>query len=471
MVIRIDLEKAAGGYARQTLMRLKLADAVLSLWAHVLQAEFLEEVFQKHRGASYRKVLSFSVFVELVADALIQNRGSGRAAFVRACEADVSPVCLEAIYGKLRRVPVPLSIALLEEATQRLQRIAPQDAPLIEVPGSLAEFTLLLVDGKAIKRCAKRLLVARGQAGKLLGGKLLVAYLPVAGLAVSFAADEDGEANDARLMPALIPRARNVTAGPRLWVLDRQFCDLTQPALLAQDGDHFLIRYHSKTTFTPDPDSPPRPGVDPSGRRVVDEWGWLGAARARHRRRVRRVRLERPGEEDLLVVTDLVDAERYPAADVLAMYGCRWNIEQAFQQVTEVFELRHLIGSTPQATIFQGAFCLLLSNLLQVMRRHMANAQAEPVPAGRLSLEMIFRDATRQLVSLTELLSAAEIAALIPGHRTRSQLRRHLQTLLSGPIQKLWWKTSNRRPRPHPRVPRQSGAHTSVARLLAAPQK
>ena len=59
----------------------------------------------------------------------------------------------------------------------------------------------------------------------------------------------------------------------------------------------------------------------------------------------------------------------------LAVYLRRWEIERAFQKIVEVFELRRLIGSTPRATIFQAAFCLLLYNLLHVMRAFVAAGQ------------------------------------------------------------------------------------------------
>jgi len=50
-------------------------------------------------------------------------------------------------------------------------------------------------------------------------------------------------------------------------------------------------------------------------------------------------------------------------------------IERLFQRVTEVFDLRHLIGSTPQATVFQAAFCLLLSNVIQTVRGYVAESR------------------------------------------------------------------------------------------------
>ena len=47
-------------------------------------------------------------------------------------------------------------------------------------------------------------------------------------------------------------------------------------------------------------------------------------------------------------------------------YG--WQIETVFHQITDVFSLKHLIGTQPKAVLFQLSFCLLLYNTLQVVR-------------------------------------------------------------------------------------------------------
>ena len=70
-----------------------------------------------------------------------------------------------------------------------------------------------------------------------------------------------------------------------------------------------------------------------------------------HRCYVRQVTLELPAGETLVLVTDLLDADQYPADDVLEVYLQRWGIERVFQVITEVFQLQHLIGSTPQGLV------------------------------------------------------------------------------------------------------------------------
>ena len=61
---------------------------------------------------------------------------------------------------------------------------------------------------------------------------------------------------------------------------DRQFCYLNQPALLTEQGDHFLIRRSLKTHFHPDPQRPAQTSLDSQERTVVEEWGWIGAKKA-----------------------------------------------------------------------------------------------------------------------------------------------------------------------------------------------
>jgi uncharacterized caspase-like protein len=53
-------ERPLDAYARETLQRLPLADATLSLWAYVLQPRFLAQVFAEYRGRSFEETLTFA---------------------------------------------------------------------------------------------------------------------------------------------------------------------------------------------------------------------------------------------------------------------------------------------------------------------------------------------------------------------------------------------------------------------------
>jgi hypothetical protein len=412
------------------LPRVPLANAVLTAWASLLQPAVLDALFEKYRGRCYEDTLPFSTFVALIRDALILYNGSGRQSFQRADQEGTLPTCQEAVYGKLRRIPLRLSMAFMEELTELIRGLRPKDAPAETLPDSLAGMTVTILDGKQIKDVAKRLKPVRGKPGKVVGGKILVADLPAEGVAVAMAADPDGEANDIRLMPAAIPRARARIAGVRLWVADRQFCDLNQPALLTEQGDHFLIRRSMKTGFHADPDRPARQTVDARGRTVIEQWGWIGSPKEKRRRYVRQIHLVRPGEEDIYLVTDLLDEHTYPAEDLLLVYLQRWEIERVFQQITEVFALRRLLGSTPEATVFQAAFCLVMYNLMQVVRTFVAIGQAAAVES--VSVEQLFLDVHRELTTLTVLFPSALLAGWFTAGWSREEVMKRLRTLLEG---------------------------------------
>jgi Transposase DDE domain len=459
-------ERPLDAYALETLQRLPLADATLSLWAYVLQPTFLGQVFAQYHGRSFEEMLTFARFVDLIGDALLEHEGSGRQSFTRAREHGTLATSSEAVYGKLRRVPLSLSLGFFTEGPARLRALLPPQHLATALPTSVAEFAVVVGDGKTLKRVAKRLLPARGTAGKVYGGKLLVAFLPRQGVAVAMAAEPDGERNECRLVPQLVEQTRQVVSGPRLWVLDRQFCDLVQTARCSEDGDHFLIRYHKKVQFCPDPLQPTAVTQDSQGRRVEEDWGWLGAEANRSRRFVRRLTLRRPGTEALIVVTDLLDATRYPAADLLGVYLARWGIERVFQQITEVFALRRLIGSTPQATVFQAAFCLLLYNMVQILRGYIALAQPQPSLAEALSAEQIFYDVQRELTAVSVLVAPARIVAAYAEDLSQEELQQRLHLLLGTVWTPRWRKAVNTKPRPQVTKAKQSGAHTSMHRLL-----
>jgi hypothetical protein len=451
-------------FAREVLGRLPLAEAVLMLWRWVADPLFLLSLFMRQRGASYEKVISFGVLVQLMADALLEHRGSGRKSFQRGCEQGLVRATPQALYQKLGRVPLRLSEAWLAESTERIRPLYPAPATMV-LPSSVQGLAVIVVDGKAIKRVAKRLKPLQGRKGGILGGKALVALELRSGLVVAMATEPDGESNDAKLVPPLLPQVRTRVAGPRLWVADRQFGDLTQTAAFATGEDHFVVRYHPKTHFCPGPTRPAQQGRDPQGRVWVEDWGWLGCERAKHRRFVRRITLYRPGEETVSLITDLLDAAQYPAPDLLSLYLARWGIERVFQQVTEVFHLQALIGTTPQGTVFQCAFCLLLYNLLQVVRAYVATAQARPPET--ISTELLFDDVQRQLVALTELVPPPAVEPLFEPLPSPDRVEQQLTRLLAAVWTPRWLKAPVKKPKAPATRKAVKGNQTSVYRLLA----
>jgi hypothetical protein len=346
--------------------------------------------------------------------------------------------------------------------------IDPEAACLPGVP-ALRDLAVISVAGKAITRVAKRLKPLRGRRGGGVGGKALVALELRRGVVVAMATPAEGETTEAKLVPALLPQVRAQVAGRRLGVAARQFCDLTQPAAFAQAGAQCLVRYHPKTPVVADAASPAQRGQEAQGRVGEQDWGWLGSEQAQQRRFVRRLTRYRPGEATILLLTDLCDGTGFPATDLLDLYLARWSSERVFQQITEVFHLSTLLGATPQGTVFQLAFCVVLYNRVQIVRVYVATAQARPVPT--ISTDLLFDDGQRHLVAFTGLVPAEQVEPRFPVLPTEADLRAQLTRRLATIWTNRWLKQpTKKRKAPAPRTLIR-GNQTSVFRLVTAYHK
>jgi hypothetical protein len=448
--------------------KMPLAEAVLQMLRYVGDNERLQAIFNEGRGRCYDGEIRFASLVKLIGDALLQHGGSGNQSFSRAREAGELTASKVAAYGKLGRLPLAVSQAFLSTLSRSLRELFPAEARR-QAPATLRNFSTVIMDGKAIKKVAKRLKLLRRVGGGLLGGRALVGMHYETGLAIGMHADEDGDANDVRFVPHLLPFLCAEITGILLFLADSGFCDLQRMAEFTEGGNHFLVRRHPKVGFHPDPERPARLGVDSQGRTFREEWGWLGAANHPKRRYVRQITLVRPGEPDVVIVTDLLDGELYQAEDLLTHYLQRWGIEQVFQKVTEVFHLQGLIGGTPKATIFQFAFCLLLYNVIQLVRGYVAAHQQRQTET--ISVENLFLDVHRQTIAWSVLVESGLPLDDIPVARSLSEMTNRLHILLGSQWSDRWVKATNKKrrahqPRPHDRT------HGAVYRILrpAAPE-
>jgi hypothetical protein len=446
--------------------RMPLAEAALSMWRFVFDERRLNGLWEQYRGRCYEKIITFPMMIHLVADALLQYGGSGRRSCEKNKEEGQLKSSVQAAFGKLGRLPLELSQGLLRDGTAALCELFPRGA-LRELPASLSAFEVLVFDGKAIKKVAKRLKLLRGVGGGLLGGKAVVGLQWSTGLALAMQTHPDGDASEKRLVQGVVAQTDALVPRPRLFVTDRGFCDLVQAAhFTARSGDHFLVRHHAGTKFTPDTSRKERKGADSQGRNFVETWGWLGVEANKGRRYVRRIHLTRPGEdEDLVLITDLLDADAYPATDLLWVYQERWGIERMFQKVTEVFGLEKLIGGTPQACIFQFAFCMLLYNLVQLLTSYIA--QAQKCESEQISQEKLFDDVQRELIAWNVVFTPEQTIEQFEPSLSATEARARLCEILAHAWSDTWWKAPRQENRRPPRRERKRG-HSTVYRILQA---
>jgi hypothetical protein len=452
-------------FSLEAIRRVPLAEAVMLLWRFATASEKLEAIWDEHRGRCYEGVISFPVMIHLVADALLTSH-SARESFRKNIEKGVLEASIQASYRKLGRLPIAVSEGFLQDVTRSLREVFPSWAEW-QRPQSLKSLRIVIYDGKAIKRVAKRLKPVRGSSGGLLGGRALVAIDWETGLALAMRCDPDGEANDVKYVGSLVPEVKRELPEPTLHVCDRGFCDLTQPGhFTANEGDHFLVRYHSKVKFHLDSTVPERHGVNHEGHPYVEQWGWIGGQDDLRRRRVRRIDERIVDRDPVILLTSLLDADLYPAIDLLWVYRERWEIERLFQKVTEVFGLSQLIGTTPQATLFQFSFCMVLYNMIQLVRGYVA--QAQDLEPDEISLELLFRDIGRELTVWNHFFTPEQTQAYFHDLPTPKNVARQLAMLLRS----AWSETWRAAPRQavHRKTPqKRKRTHGSVHRILFGP--
>ena len=165
-----------------------------------------------------------------------------------------------------------------------------------------------------------------------------------------------------------------------------------------------------------------------------------------------------------LHVADLLDADTCPAGDLLAVYRMRWGIERMFRQITDVLHSSRLIGSFPQAGIFQCTFYLLLYNVIQLVRAHVASDTGRRRES--ISTENLFDDVRRELIALRVLGDAGTIASAFAQSHSPEQVQHKLHQHLGNLWHDRWLKAPTTRPRKKPDPIPIAGGHTSVFRIL-----
>lgn len=449
-------------FTDQILARVPLARGFLQVLQQALDPQLLDDLFEQHRGTGSEQKVTFPFLVEWVGNALIKHRGSGRQAMQELLAMDQLPARERAIYGKLQRVPAELSQALVAATAQRLQRLLPT-SDAMQIPLSLRTHRIMIVDGKKLKKLPKRLIALHGLRGKLLGGKVVAGFCLNDGLVTHIEATLDGEANDAPLTPGLVAQCCASHPGESLlFVADRQFSDLKIPNMILKSEQQFAIRHTKKMGFYPENSVVL---CDTPQRKVLDSVGWLGSPKSKQRVRVRQVSLQQPGLDEVLIDTSLLDSDRYPAEELLSLYKSRWEIEQVFQKLQEVFELESYIGTSPNGAVFQFAICALLYNVVHVLR--VLIAQQQKLQPRQVSTSMLVVSLQRELQALSVLVPTSLWGTIWP-QVIAQQLLSELGQQLIKSWSSTWLKCVDIKPRRPPLERRVAGNHASAQKLIQA---
>jgi hypothetical protein len=266
---------------------------------------------------------------------------------------------------------------------------------------------------------------------------------------------EDAYTNERSLFPAVLALVRP----DDLWLADRNFCTADYPGGIAARGAFFLVRHHAGTKLHP-AGAERYAGSNSSGD-LYEARVRVGGVACR----CLRVRLFRPlrdGSAELRLLTN-VPASRAGAARLAELYRTRWQIETAFQELTENLRCEVNTLGYPKAALFGFALAVTAYNLLVLTRRALAAA-----PGGPAAAEVSSYYPANEVAAVSEGLAIAvpEASWRRFARLTAGEFAAWLRGVAAG-IDWRRYRKNPRGPKKPVRVKRtRRGAHRSTARVL-----
>ena len=332
------------------------------------------------------RVLTLPVMVAFVVSLIWRHLGSVSEA-VRVLRQEgflwVSPqqVSQQAVSQRLRTFPAVLFERVLQEVLPHLQEgalVRTRPLPPVLAQVSTHFCRIVAVDGSTLDTLLRKVGLLRGQEGPVLAGRMggLVDMVTRVPAAVWY--EEDSQANDARFWERI---QASVEPG-MLLLCDLGFRDYEQFTALAQRGVGLLTRAVSNAVLTPIRTLTEAPTLR-------DQVVWLGQGKTRCPMPLRLVAWRHPQGNWYRYLTTITDPAVLPAASVVALYGERWRIEEAFHAVKRLLGLAYFwVGSVNGVQVQVWATWLLYAVLVDLTD---AVAEVLHQPLSALSLEMVYR--------------------------------------------------------------------------------
>lgn len=426
----------------------------------VFAPQAINAIFAGSAVRQQESELLFSSVVDLLALVVCQQRKSVGEAFRRSREK--YSVSVRSIYNKLNGAETQVCRALVTETA----------APLIEVgralgtrrPPLLKGYRVRIIDGNHLTSTDHRLKVLRHTRSGPLPGQALAVLDPDRMLIVDLFPCEDGEAQERRILPQVIPTARRGD----LWIGDRNFCTTGFVFGLAGQQACFLIRQHKSTLTWEQETKLKKIGRCESGTLYEQNLHLLRGDDVLIVRRIV-IKLDQPtrdGETEICLLTNL-PRRHASAAKVAELYLKRWTIENAFQELEQALRSEINTLGYPGAALLGFAIAVVTYNALSVTKwaieaEHAPTIQREQL-SGYYLAAAVAEDHGGMLIALPAAEWTKRFSTLTP-----QQLARELRRCAKHVRPETFRKNIRGPKRPPPK--RSSGArqrHVSTAQLLA----
>lgn len=346
----------------------------------LLDEPTLETLFQEHGGDQYTRELTIATLVRLLIQVSAGTRASVYAAYKadQALDQPTIPTSFQAVYGKLSRIGLAVSEAVVRYSAERCgQMLALMPQARVEpLPG----YKLRILDGNVLAGSEHRLTPLRQWLNACLPGKSLVVYEPGLGLVTDVVLCEDAYTQERALVTQILPRL----AANDLLVADRNFCTPRLVFGVSRADAFVLVRQHRRSLTCRMVSKLKKCGETKRGvvyeQRVETTDPETGAILTLRRIEVHLFDKTRDGERTIAVLTNL--PATVSAVRIAELYLERWSIEKHFQFLTQSLNCELPGLGQPKAALFGFAMALVAANALAVTRAgvrsaHGAEAEAE----------------------------------------------------------------------------------------------
>jgi hypothetical protein len=433
---------------------------VRSTLERVLAPAALDAIFAEAAVRQVESELLFSSVVELLALVVWRQRDSINQAYQHARED--FEVSVRSVYNKLNGTETQVCRALVRQTAKPLLEIVTALKPRRKP--QLAGYRTRIIDGNHLTSTDHRLKVLRHTWSGPLPGQVLAVLDPDRMLIVDLFPCADGEAQERRILPEVIP-----SAGAReLWIGDRNFCTTGFLFGLARQGACFVIRQHKSTLQWDEETKAEKIGRCETG--VIYEQKLL-LQEGEQTLWVRRVtiRLDQPtrsGETEIHLLTNL-PRKHANAYKVAELYLKRWTIENAFQEIEQALRSEINTLGYPGAALLGFAIAVLTYNALSVAKWAIEIEHDDAITREQLSgyylASAVSADYGGMMIALPEPAWTRRFGKL-----TARQFATHLRTCARHVRLDTFRKNVRSPKRPRPK--RSSGAihhHVSTAQLIA----
>lgn len=328
----------------------------------LLDADRIDELFERVAERQYTQELLFSSLVELMSEVTLGWQPSVHAAYQsRIGEIGVSTT---ALYNKLDRVETAVSAELVRDSFREAE-------PLIRAmrasqPRWLAGYNVKVLDGNHLSATQHRIEELRSTWAAPLPGRALVVLDQQRMLIRDVFLTEDGHASERSLLDEVV----DSVARRDLWIADRNFCTQAFLCGIAARGGGYVIRQHGRLQGRL-LGRRKRVGTTQTGV-VYEQKMRIQDPQSGEDVTIRRITIElfeetEDGDTEIHLLSN-VPANKARATALAELYRKRWTIEAAFLEITTTLTCEIETLAYPKAALFAFCLALLVYNAVSVIK-------------------------------------------------------------------------------------------------------